>query len=155
MDASAMVYAAGLGNLGPGGGYDRAIDAYREPFLCNFAAYIKRLMDIYHQNSSQYPDLEAKAQLGDWEVYENAAQTMSRNRLSFTTKSGYMGLGPRYTQPGDQVCVFFGAKTPFILRKHEGKYRLIGDAYVHGAMDGEFVRQHEEGNIPQEVFEIH
>lgn len=42
---------------------------------------------------------------------------------------------------GDVICVFSGADTPHALRKHCGnsscwKYQLIGDAYVHGWMDG-------------------
>jgi hypothetical protein len=48
-------------------------------------------------------------------------------------------------QVGDQVFVVGGPDVPFILRQFDGDrtaslqsgYRLIGDCYVHGIMDGE------------------
>jgi hypothetical protein len=40
--------------------------------------------------------------------------------------------------PGDKVVVLFGAELPFILRQDkDGHYQVIGEAYVHGVMDGE------------------
>jgi hypothetical protein len=40
--------------------------------------------------------------------------------------------------PGDRVVVLFGAELPLVLRQDdEGYYQVIGEAYVHGAMDGE------------------
>ncbi|KAJ9621331.1 hypothetical protein H2203_007383 [Taxawa tesnikishii (nom. ined.)] len=37
---------------------------------------------------------------------------------------------------GDTVVVFKGGARPFVLRRHEDKWRLIGDCYVHGIMYG-------------------
>jgi len=33
-------------------------------------------------------------------------------------------------QPGDEVCVLFGGRVPFILRSIEDHYLFIGDSYV-------------------------
>jgi hypothetical protein len=56
----------------------------------------------------------------------------------FRTKQNYIGTGPRHAQPGDLVCVLYGGQTPFVLRRDaEGKFRFIGDCYVHGIMEGE------------------
>ncbi len=44
---------------------------------------------------------------------------------------------PEGTQEGDMVCVVFGAKTPFILRKQEDNYVLVGECYMHGLMNGQ------------------
>lgn len=85
---------------------------------------------------------------------EEAARTMSWNRSFFTTKNGYLGLGPQLLQPGDWVCVLFGAKAPFILRRYNRKCKLVGEAYLHGAKDGEIVGQYEEGRVPHKLFEI-
>jgi hypothetical protein len=55
----------------------------------------------------------------------------------FLTQEGYMGLGnPR---PGDKVFVLLGGDVPFLLRprSNAGGFLLVGDAYVHGIMDGE------------------
>lgn len=59
----------------------------------------------------------------------------------FTTEKGYLGLGPSTAQLGDHVCIFATAGTPHILRavnSGSDSYRLIGEAYVHGLMDGEY-----------------
>jgi hypothetical protein len=55
----------------------------------------------------------------------------------FVTKRGYLTLAPRYTKPGDLVCLIFGAEVPFVLRPDGLRYRLVGECYVHGMMDGE------------------
>ncbi|KAF4624308.1 hypothetical protein G7Y89_g13865 [Cudoniella acicularis] len=54
------------------------------------------------------------------------------------TQKGYMGLTPPKAQVGDLICIFFGASTPFVVREIEdGYFRLVGECYVHGLMDGE------------------
>lgn len=58
----------------------------------------------------------------------------------FGTKGGYMGLGPKILQPGDVVCVLAGGEVPFILRPDHGYYRLVGECYLHGIMNGEAIR---------------
>lgn len=65
-----------------------------------------------------------------------------RRKLAITEK-GYIGLVPAETERGDLVCVLYGGQMPFILRAIEGseKYELIGEAYVHGIMDGEALRE--------------
>ncbi|KAE8378665.1 heterokaryon incompatibility protein-domain-containing protein [Aspergillus bertholletiae] len=69
-----------------------------------------------------------------------------RGRLLYRTKRGYLGLGPWSAQPGDEVWVISGARTPFVLRKSSSsdsseteKRTLIGETYVHGIMNGEAI----------------
>ncbi|KAF2194106.1 HET-domain-containing protein [Zopfia rhizophila CBS 207.26] len=56
------------------------------------------------------------------------------------------GLAPEVTAARDIVCILFGCSVPVVLRKveeHSGDnelYELIGEAYVHGKMDGEAVQ---------------
>ncbi|KAM5350326.1 hypothetical protein ACJ41O_006831 [Fusarium nematophilum] len=64
------------------------------------------------------------------------------NRISgavfCTTSKGYVGLAPGSTEKGDEICIFRGGKTPFVLRKHdELKSVLGGECYIHGIMYGE------------------
>lgn len=56
-----------------------------------------------------------------------------------TYPTRYMGIGPDHMRAGDTIAIFFGARTPFIIRPDEdtGHFRLIGDCYIHGLMDGE------------------
>jgi hypothetical protein len=59
-----------------------------------------------------------------------------------------MAIVPLLTEPGDRVCLIFGADVPFILRKiplrqsrerygERQCYALVGESFVHGIMDGE------------------
>ncbi|KAI0875946.1 heterokaryon incompatibility protein-domain-containing protein [Hypoxylon argillaceum] len=39
---------------------------------------------------------------------------------------------------GDRICVLVGGETPYVIRPTaQGRFRLIGEAYVDGVMDGE------------------
>lgn len=67
-----------------------------------------------------------------------------------TQGRGYVGIVPGAARMGDLVCVFYGGDVPFILREVEGGggfYRLIGEAYVNGLMDGEGLRNVEGGEV--------
>lgn len=65
-------------------------------------------------------------------------------RSLFWTTQGYIGLGSRYLQPYDEVAVFDGDTTPFILRKNSAteergdKYKIVSDCYMYGWMYGSF-----------------
>jgi hypothetical protein len=64
-------------------------------------------------------------------------------RRFFITTDGRIGLGPPEARPGDFIAILLGENVPFCLRadpdEHSGYYKLIGDTYVHGLMDGEGV----------------
>ena len=90
----------------------------------------------------------------------HALKTATASRRFFLTKSGYMGIGPRTTVVGDRVYVFKGGNIPFIVREDRlvtadsdedvsgpsdtpvgDGFRLIGDCFVHGLMDGQAFTQ--------------
>jgi len=59
-------------------------------------------------------------------------------RRMFKTSHGYLGVGPEFMQPGDQICLVYGAGVPFVLRRRDnGGHLLVGESYVHGIMHGE------------------
>lgn len=75
------------------------------------------------------------------------------------TTSGHMAMFPYGSQPGDHVCIFFGAQTPHIIREIETgdgppNFKLIGPTYIHGWMDGEVFQWLEEGRVREERFSI-
>jgi hypothetical protein len=70
----------------------------------------------------------------------------ARNKKGFSTNTGMIGLGNRDIRVGDCICILGGGNMPFILRQVEGHggdiaYQYIGQAYVHGIMDGEIMEE--------------
>ena len=70
---------------------------------------------------------------------------------AFLTETGYIGIGHPETVIGDEVHLVQGSDTPFVLRKTDDRYELIGKTYVHGIMDGELV----DDNTEFEWVQIH
>jgi hypothetical protein len=69
------------------------------------------------------------------------------------TQQGYFALGPRITRPGDQCYILQGANVPFFLRPHasENRFKLLGEAYVHGFMEGEIRGYAEKGRLQSDT----
>ncbi|KAF9880376.1 heterokaryon incompatibility protein [Colletotrichum karsti] len=66
---------------------------------------------------------------------------VKNRRLGITTK-GYLGLFPQHAEAGDNLYVLDGGHVPFVMRDAEGgKFRLVGECYVYGIMDGEAIRE--------------
>ncbi|KAH7127783.1 heterokaryon incompatibility protein-domain-containing protein [Dactylonectria estremocensis] len=75
---------------------------------------------------------------------------MARPVLS---EQGFVGVGPSNMEAGDVIVLVFGGSTPFVLRPrtdNQGGYLLVGEAYIYGIMDGEFL----EDEHPVETFEL-
>ncbi|RMZ71666.1 heterokaryon incompatibility -domain-containing [Pyrenophora seminiperda CCB06] len=102
---------------------------------------------------------------------DHTLKTATASRRFFLTSNGYMGMGPKTTMVGDQVFVFKGSKVPFMLRQDRSviieadswttlieddasdeqnstltaqlktSFRLIGDCFAYGLMDGEAFEQ--------------
>ena len=72
-------------------------------------------------------------------LYQASLAYVAPQRKFFTTSRGSIGLGPRSMKRGDLVCILSGGAVPFILRKDEEYYTLIGESYVHGIMQGEAI----------------
>ena len=76
-----------------------------------------------------------------------------REHKFWLTSQGFLGMGPRTLEKGDEVFVAKGSKVPLIFRPIENtlaeKYGIAGDergylfvgpCYIHGFMDGEAVK---------------
>jgi hypothetical protein len=53
------------------------------------------------------------------------------------TRLGMIGMLPISAKVGDSVGFFAGNRVPFVLRRSERGYKIVGDAYLHGVMNGE------------------
>ena len=63
----------------------------------------------------------------------------------------FLALVPVQSDVGDEVVICKGIKLPLVLRRKLGgkerRYEFMGDAYVHGAMNGELWREERCGDI--------
>ncbi|KAF7554911.1 hypothetical protein G7Z17_g2535 [Cylindrodendrum hubeiense] len=79
-------------------------------------------------------------------LYHNESRTL------FKTIKGMFGRGHVVIRPGDLVTLLWGVKVPIVLRpRNEGGFTFVGDAYVDGIMNGEFL----ETSPAHEMFDIY
>lgn len=106
-----------------------------------------------HRDAAQYGASIDVEDLLDRELPEEVAKFLNNtrdvicNRRTFRgrrhggMKETLVGLIPQKARLGDQVCILYGCSVPVILGKREFKdgchWRLIGEAYVDGFMEGE------------------
>ncbi|KAM7198253.1 heterokaryon incompatibility domain containing protein [Naviculisporaceae sp. PSN 640] len=120
--------------------------------LPNWAAYVFGL------------PLKNPSSMTDYDVWESIFRLSVGRQLMVTKERGYVGIVPGKARQGDMVVVFEGGVVPFILRKVDGAkvgkadtsreyWKLIGEAYVYGLMDGEAFKAGEntEENAESEV----
>ncbi|KAI1121051.1 HET-domain-containing protein [Nemania abortiva] len=89
--------------------------------------------------------------LEDPRGYANMCRAVAGRRLAITDQA-YVGLVPDMTAKDDKICILQGFNVPFVLRQVGEHYKLVGDAYVHGIMQGEvFVRN---GALREAIIEI-
>jgi hypothetical protein len=82
--------------------------------------------------------------------------SLSMNRRAFFVSEGnYVGLGPWDMEKEDVICVLLGCRFPVVLRRVEGGYVLIGEAYVDGFMDGEAMEGLRNGEFGIASFKIY
>ena len=68
---------------------------------------------------------------------------LAREYCIFFTTEGFIGLGRYRCEPGDTVSIIGGASTSLLSRATEAgnepqHYRIVGEAYVDGIMDGQY-----------------
>lgn len=103
--------------------------------------------------AKQYETMVPDFNFEPFDLHESLSGMMANHRF-FVTKKGYIGVGPPDTKAGDEVWIFHGGNVPFISRRTEvdsdlmfeshHHVRLVGDAYVHGIMDGEAMQGNPE-----------
>ncbi|KAN0108568.1 HET domain containing protein [Hyaloscypha variabilis] len=92
----------------------------------------------------------------DSETQENAQWTKNERRCWFsvgkrlcTCENGWICMAQPDTRPGDLICVISGVDVPFVIRRADQVdcFTLVGDAYVHGLMQGEILTRSEGYNF--------
>jgi hypothetical protein len=88
-------------------------------------------------------------------TYINAVMRLCTARKVCVTSNGYLARAVPGSVIGDKICIFFGASVPFVLRERDdGGFMFLGEAYVHGLMDGEALKEFDIESLSQD-FKIH
>lgn len=90
------------------------------------------------------------------QVYDQAFANACNSRRIFRTESRLTGLGPRFTEPGDKVVIFYDSPWPSIIRPAEdGVYHhFVGNCYVDGMTDGEAAAEFGVNQCRHQVFHL-
>ncbi|OWY47296.1 hypothetical protein AA0118_g948 [Alternaria tenuissima] len=72
-----------------------------------------------------------------YDEYAPTMRNVMRQRRLFITKNGRIGIGPVDAQPHDVVFIISGCNFPITLRPREDMFGVVGEAYIHGYMNGE------------------
>jgi hypothetical protein len=98
------------------------------------------LHNLYMQSSAQI-QIEQRD-------FEGSHSQWCQGRQFFVTEKGFVGWCPVAARVGDVLGLFAGCRIPYVLRRGSGgkemRWKIVGDAYVHGIMDGE-VEKYEVG----------
>jgi hypothetical protein len=104
------------------------------------------------QHAEELNSIDADESAKSCQVWKSSLDETSQTRLRFqvsvlprllmrtlfTIKELGLGNGLESTRAGDEVWVLAGGRVPYVLRpKGNNEYELVGEAYVHGIMDGE------------------
>jgi hypothetical protein len=99
-------------------------------------AYVAAVKYFNRETSSESTDAKKAATYVNW-------LGRLHSRRPFISQTGFVGLIPSHAAKGDILCIFLGGKGVYLLRPQPATnhaYTLIGEAYVHGIMYGEFMK---------------
>ena len=129
----------------------------------DFAAYLhaigydaQSLPDNYRK---RHKDLLANAE-GDARRYSRDLVHSCSARSVFATTMGYLGLCHVNVQVGDVVVMLYGGKVLYVLRPYESfpqvkhTWMFLGEAYMHGAMDGQAMAMRRAFEEASEIFDL-
>jgi Heterokaryon incompatibility protein (HET) len=145
--------------------------------LANFAAYAS--LRFHDQQRAEQFQASIQGFLASLEELTKATERLKSDPEKFWldmrlvcegrsfvfTSNGRFGLGPRMAREGDAVVVLWGGNVPFVLRTKEmdedgdgredaERWKLVGEAYVHGIMRGEGMEILKSGMVEEREFVI-
>lgn len=148
---------AGLRHYDPLLRKSTTIDQHRDDFTAYTSALNK---ESFSHSIDPYLSREMRTLLkatthhGDALRFEEKLQPCKGRKL-FRTTRGYFGLGPRALREGDICCILLGSRVPIVLRKVNTHYVLVGEAYLHGFMDGDVFEMEGSGRWILQSFELY
>jgi hypothetical protein len=135
--------------------------------IADFAAYWKRAEPDFGSlppRSNLYAspqELEQLSSSGSAAGFGQRLMWTCDSRRLLVTQNKWMGMFPRQAAPGDLIAVLFGSNVPWVIRRiepsaagHMQSYRLIGECYVHGQMDGSVIGELNRGILSAQLLNL-
>ncbi|KAK5630208.1 hypothetical protein RRF57_005923 [Xylaria bambusicola] len=132
-----------------------AVEGYKRIYEALFPAESESIEDDARE-TKQETEEERREGVEKLSVTPSIPYTMAMARMAgrrpFRSNNGYVGLGPQDLADADVIAIPYGSTVPFAFRRVEGggedlMYRLVGEVYVFGIMDGEFMKVHRQESV--------
>ncbi|KAK5698874.1 hypothetical protein LTR97_006523 [Elasticomyces elasticus] len=68
------------------------------------------------------------------------------------TQKGRIGLAPGAARLGDCIAVIAGCSVPMVLRQKRDGWKIVGECYVHGVMDGKVFVDEDGPPVPLKLY---
>lgn len=111
-------------------------DARVDDTILAFKA-LEQAMEMYIHLSVMMNPRPFDTALYKYKIYILSAVSIMAGTRLLVTEGGSVGLSPNPATIGDEVCIFAGGKTPYLVRRKGEEHFLVGKAYVRGVMQGE------------------
>lgn len=118
--------------------------------------WIKTAQERFALATGGKGSVEDKGSLRDLPGFVDSVEFMLSDQRKLATTNTSLGLVPGESKPGDRIAILIGCSVPVVIREFiaGGKraWRLIGECYIQGLMEGEFMTMlHETGIYAQEI----
>ena len=75
-------------------------------------------------------------------------QDMEEDVTTIMLENSYVGIGHGGLKEHDEIWIPRGAHVPYAFRAtQDGKYTLLGEVFIYGLMDGEFMTNNPECRV--------
>ena len=102
-----------------------------ETFVDNFETFVK-WEEWFRGPRTSYQTSDVRLR-----AVTDSIASVSKGRTFCTTEQGRIGWVPKNSIAGDAIAVLTGGQLPIVLRSCGDHHTVVGDAYVHGVMQGE------------------
>ncbi|ETN41496.1 uncharacterized protein HMPREF1541_03432 [Cyphellophora europaea CBS 101466] len=91
-----------------------------------------------------------------WSEFTGTLDTICwYRRFICTPTSGIMGLVPEAARAGDVCTIIAGCRTPIVLRRENRGYRVVGEAFLYGFMNGQVSEWLKDGRAQLEEMALY
>ena len=128
-------------------GGSQAPDKYSE-YFSKYLQFMKTVPERYRRGllDSTFTPVEFSHHYRKTRDFENhkrieaSIEKWSSKRQICLTEKDRLAFVPQKAEEMDIICVIYGSEVPYVLRRmRNGHYRVIGECYVYGIMDGKAV----------------